>query len=121
MSFELMKKPDEELWLKVSGLFTVEDFEKMQSLILSELELYHKSRTLIILDDFTGWSKDPKWNDMSFMQEHGDQIIKMAIVGDEKWKDEMFMFVCKPFRSTKIEFFPENQIKQAKRWLSAPE
>ena len=121
MSFELIKKPAEELWLKVSGLLTIEDFEKAQSLILSELELNHKSRTLIILDNFTGWSKDPKWNDISFMEEHEDQITKMAVVGDEKWKEEIFMFVGKPFRSTEIEFFPENQIELAKRWLSAPE
>ena len=119
MSFELIKKMDQEIWLKISGQFSVEDYEKTQLLILSELELYHESRGLIILDNFTGWSKDQRWDEILFIQEHADQIIKIAIVGDEKWKDDAFMFSGKPFRKTEIEFFPENQLELAKQWLSA--
>ncbi|MCK5191024.1 MAG: STAS/SEC14 domain-containing protein [Methylococcales bacterium] len=121
MSFELIKKMDQEIWLKISGQFSVEDYEKTQLLILSELELYHESRGLIILDNFTGWSKDQRWDEILFMQEHADQITKIAIVGDEKWKEEFYMFLGKSFRSTGIEFFPENQLEQATLWLSAVE
>ena len=118
MSFELTKKLDQEIWMKVSGQFTVEDYQESQTLVLLGLELYHKSRALIFLDNFTGWSKDPRWDDILFMQEHADQITKMAIVGNEKWKEDIFMFVGKSFRSTEIEFFPEDQLELATNWLA---
>jgi hypothetical protein len=118
MSFELIKKLDQEIWMKVSGQFTVEDYQYSQNLVLQGLELYHESSVLIILDNFTGWSKDPRWDEILFMQEHADKIKKMAIVVNEKWKEEAFMFVGKSFRSTKIEFFPEDQLELAKAWLA---
>jgi len=118
MSFELIKKLDQEIWMKVSGQLTVDDYQEAQTLTLLGLELYNQSRGLIILENFTGWSKDPRWGDILFMQEHADQITKMAIVGDEKWKEEVFMFVGKSFRTTKIEFFPEDQLELATDWLS---
>jgi len=118
MPFELIKKLDQEIWIKVSGQFTVEDYLDTQTLTLLGLELYKESRGLIILDNFTGWSKDPRWDDILFMQEHADQITRMAIVGDERWKEEVYMFVGKSFRSTKIVFFPEDQLELASDWLS---
>ena len=121
MSFELTKKIDQEIWLKISGQFSVEDYEQTQAIILSTLELHNQSRALIILDNFTGWSKDQRWDEILFMEEHADQITKIAIVGDEKWKEEIYMFVGKSFRSTEIEFFPEDQLEQATLWLSAVE
>jgi len=118
MSFELIKQQEQEIWIKISGQASVENYEKTQSLILSTLESYQDIRILIILDDFKGWSKEAKWERILFMQDHEDKVQKIAIVGDEKWKDEVFMFSGKPFRKTEIEFFPENQLDQAKQWLS---
>lgn len=119
MSFELIKKLDQEIWMKISGQLTVDDYQQAQNLTILGLEMYHESRGLIILDNFTGWSKDPRWDDILFMQDYSDKITKMAIVGDEKWKDEVFMFVGKSFRTTKIEFFSEDQLDVAKSWLSS--
>ena len=119
MSFEIIKKQEQEIWIKISGQISVENYEQAQSLILSTLESYKGCRMVIILDDFKGWSKDDKWNDILFMQEHQDKVQKIAIVGDEKWKDDVFMFSGKPFRKTEIEFFPENRLDQARQWLSA--
>lgn len=118
MSFELIKKQEQEIWMKINGQVSVADYDKLQSLILSSLAEYNDCQILIILNNFKGWSKDDKWDEILFMQEHQDKVQKIAIVGDEKWKDEVFMFTGKPFRKTEIEFFPENQLNQAKQWLS---
>ena len=121
MSFELIKKQEQEIWMKISGQVSVEDYQQVQSLILSSLAAYNDCRMVVILEDFKGWSKDERWDDILFMQEHQDKVKKIAIVGDEKWKDEFYMFVGKSFRSTGIEFFPEDQLKQATLWLSTTE
>lgn len=118
MPFEVIKKLDQEIWLKISDQLTVEDYEQTQSLILLGLEWFEDSRILVILENFNGWSKDERWDDILFMQEHDDKITKIAIVGDEKWKDDAFMFSGKSFRSTEIEFFSEENLDLAKQWLA---
>jgi hypothetical protein len=51
--------------------------------------------------------------------EEGQRIEKMAIVGDEKWRDETLVFTGKGFRPTAIEFFPTSRLAEARRWLAA--
>jgi hypothetical protein len=43
------------------------------------------------------------------MMEQGQHIEKMAIVGDEKWRDDALAFTAKGFRSTAIELFPASR------------
>ena len=51
--------------------------------------------------------------------EEGQQIEKMAIVGDEKWRDDALAFTAKGFRPTAIEFFPASRMNEARIWLSS--
>jgi hypothetical protein len=43
----------------------------------------------------------------------------MAIVGDEKWRDDALAFTAKGFRPTAIEFFLSSRINEARTWLNA--
>jgi hypothetical protein len=43
----------------------------------------------------------------------------MGIVGDKNWKEEIFAFVGKGFRTTEIEFFPSDRLKEAESWIRA--
>ena len=56
---------------------------------------------------------------MSFMMEEGQHIEKMAIVGDEKWRDDALAFTAKGFRPTAIEFFTLSRPDEARTWLAA--
>jgi SpoIIAA-like len=53
------------------------------------------------------------------MMEQGQQIEKMAIVGDEKWRDDALAFTAKGFRPTAIEFFPSSRLNEAHTWVSS--
>jgi len=53
-----------------------------------------------------------------FFGRNAEGISKLAFVGDEKWKVEIFMFTGKPMRHTAIEYFPQDQFDQAQAWLS---
>ena len=64
---------------------------------------------LVELEGFEGWRKETGWEDTSFLEENGEGVSKLAFVGDEKWKDEAFMFTGKPMRQMAIEFFPRDQ------------
>ena len=50
--------------------------------------------------------------------EQGQQIEKMAIVGDEKWRDDALAFTAKGFRPTAIEFFAPLRLNEARTWLA---
>ncbi|HXL09271.1 MAG TPA: STAS/SEC14 domain-containing protein [Candidatus Bathyarchaeia archaeon] len=78
-----------------------------------------KIRALMIAEGFEGWERKADWGDVSFMMEQGQHIEKMAIVGDEKWRDDALAFTAKGFRPTAIEFFPASRINEARIWLNA--
>ncbi|MEC4748110.1 STAS/SEC14 domain-containing protein [Methylomicrobium sp. Wu6] len=117
MTIRLIKTLDSENWIKVSDKLTVSEFQKLQSMGELSLEWFGQFRVLIELEDFQGWSREPGWVDSFFVTEDGKRISKVAFVGDEKWKDEVFMFMGKQMRKTAIEFFPKVQLAEAKAWL----
>jgi hypothetical protein len=55
---------------------------------------------------------------MGFYMKHGDAITRIAIVGDERWRDLAMMFASADLRKAPVEFFPENAMAQARAWLS---
>ncbi|NOT12545.1 MAG: STAS/SEC14 domain-containing protein [Methylococcaceae bacterium] len=118
MSYQLIKSFDSESWIKLSGKLTVHDFQELQSLAKLSLERFGQFRLLVELDGFQGWSREPGWEDSFFIEEDGNQISRIAFIGDEHWKDDVYMFTGKPMRKTAIEFFSQEQFVQAKAWLS---
>jgi hypothetical protein len=118
MSYQLIKKSDHDTWVKLSGKLTVSDFQGLQTLARLSLERFGQLRMLVELEDFQGWSKETGWENSFFLEENGEGISKLAFVGDEKWKVEIFMFTGKPMRQTAIEFFPQGQLDKAQTWLS---
>jgi SpoIIAA-like len=55
---------------------------------------------------------------VGFAIQDGRNIEKMAIGGDEKWRDEALAFTAAGFRPTAIEFFAASRLADAKRWLA---
>ena len=118
MSYQLIKKRERDYWVKLSGKLTVRDFQELQALAGSSLEHSGQFRVLVELDDFQGWSNENGWENTSFLDDDGEGLSKLAFVGDEKWKDEIFLFTGKPMRQTAIEFFPQDQLEEAQAWLA---
>jgi hypothetical protein len=42
----------------------------------------------------------------------------MAIVGDERWKDDVLGFTARRFRPTAIESFAASRMNEARTWLA---
>jgi hypothetical protein len=77
-----------------------------------------KIRMLVRAEQFAGWERGEEWNDFSFQAEHDDDIEKMAIVGDEKWKKLTLVFTAKGLRKFPIRYFLTGEIEKAHGWLS---
>ena len=61
--------------------------------------------------------KKDDWGDMAFLMEYGDSVTKMAIVGEERWKENAFVFAGKGLRETEIEFFTRDKLDEAEGWI----
>jgi len=108
---------EDRIEVNLSG--TISNAELKQ--ILSQLGLKEpriKKNVLIKLHGFNGWSHEAdEWSDISTTEATDPYILKMAIIGDLKWKDSFEMFVMKGLRPFPIEYFPVEQEELAKAWL----
>ena len=104
--------------IKITGLMTYTDQEKIQQAGKQAFEQQNKLRLLVMFENFQGWDNDPHWNDLSF-QAVGDQHTeRMAVVCDESKHDEILMFLGDGFRSFPIQAFEIHELELAQAWLS---
>ncbi len=119
MAYEIIRVDGAVLYVGISGVMKLADQQSMQAAGMRLIAKGVKVRLLVTLEGFQGWEKGVDWGDIGFFMAHGDDVAKMAFVGDERWKDEVFAFVGKGLRTTEIEFFPPASLQEAERWVRA--
>ena len=119
MPVEIIDASRKLVQVKIRGVLTKADHERITRIAKEAIAREGKIRALIIAEGFQGWDRHGDWGDVSFMMEQGQHIEKMAIVGDEKWRDDTLAFTAKGFRPTAIEFFPSSRLNEARAWVSS--
>jgi hypothetical protein len=119
MPVEIIDAAGKLLQIKIRGMLKKADYDRIIQIAKAAIAREGKVRALAILDGFEGWERHEDWGDVSFMMDQGQQIEKMAIVGDEKWRDDALAFTARGFRPTAIEFFPALRMNEARIWLNA--
>ncbi|MBN2108858.1 MAG: STAS/SEC14 domain-containing protein [Deltaproteobacteria bacterium] len=119
MACEILRIDGEIVHIRLKGIMKPTDLQSLQTTGKQLIGQGVKPRLLVTLDDFQGWEKGVDWNDVGFMLTQGKNILKMAIVGDERWKEDVFAFVAKGLRPTEIEFFAPSAAKDAESWIRA--
>ena len=119
MPVELIDVAGKLLQIKIRGMLKKTDYDRIIQIAKEGIAREGKIRALIIAEAFEGWEHHASWGDVSFMMEQGQHIEKMAIVGDEKWRDDALAFTAKGFRPTAIEFYPASRLHEARTWLSS--
>ncbi|MDH4023764.1 MAG: STAS/SEC14 domain-containing protein [Gammaproteobacteria bacterium] len=117
MAFSLTSRAGSYLEVSVSGVMTVADMRKIQDLATAIIAGGDRPSGLVLLDGFQGWSADNDWNDISFLTSHGDEISRVAFVGDERWRDQVYLFTARGLRATSIEYFALAQLQEARAWV----
>ncbi len=117
MPCEWIDRDARVLRVRLSGVLTSEDREEIESATRRAVGGFGSVSCLIILDDFQGWKRGEAWGDLSFQQEHDDKIQRIAVVGDEQWRDEVLAYMAAPLRSTEIQYFAAHHLDQANEWL----
>ena len=117
MSHFIQQLNDKTLCATISGVMSKEDFAAVQAEARALISQVGKINVLIILREFSGFGRGVDWGNMEFYAQHADDILKMALVGDEKWKQEAEVFTGKGARKTQIEFFPTESFGKAHTWI----
>lgn len=104
---------------EIRGTLTKAEMDQASAAVVVEMKRIGKVRLLFVLIGFQGWEKHQAWNDLTFYVQHGDQIERIAIVGEERWKSEALMFAAADLRSAPVQFFPSRALAEARAWLSS--
>ena len=107
--------------VKISGEISRTEVGQIQAAALRAIQQCGKISALFILDDFRGWKREGNWGDISFMTQHDKEIARIAVVGDEQWRDLIYAFLAKGFRSAEIEYFSPADLADQCHWTSIKE
>ena len=101
----------------ISGELGKSEVTQIQAAAVDAMRRFGKISALFVLDNFRGWKREPDWGDVTFMTEHDKEITKIAVVGEEQWRDLVFAFLAKGFRQTEVEYFLPGDLAKARAWL----
>jgi SpoIIAA-like len=104
--------------MDISGRLTAADFALLQRSAVVEIEKAGKIRLLVMLNGFDGWAPGGNWQDLGFYIRHANNIERIAIVGEERWRSESLMFVGADLRQAPVSFFPAAEGERAAAWLA---
>lgn len=119
MAYEIVRIDGAVVYAKLSGVMRLSDQESLQAAGKRLITQGMKVRLHVTLEDFQGWEKGVDWGDLDFLMAHGNEIEKMALVSDARWKDQLYAFVGKGLRTTQIEHFPPSSSAEAEKWIRA--
>lgn len=103
----------------ITGELGKPEVSQVQAAALEAIRRCGKISALFILDNFRGWKRGDEWGDISFLIEHDKDIAKIAVVGDEQWRDLVYAFLAKGFRQAAVEYFLPADLTKARAWLEA--
>jgi hypothetical protein len=84
MPVEIIDASGKLLQTKTWGMLKKADYDRIIQIAKEAIAREGRVRALAMLEGFEGWERHWDWGDVTFMMEEGQQIEKMAIVGDEK-------------------------------------
>ena len=119
MAFTIIDASGPIVNAKITGELSKTEVSQMQAAALEAIRRCGKISALFILENFHGWKREGDWGDISFLIAHDKDIAKIAVVGEEEWRDLAYAFLAKGFRQAAVEFFLPEELAKARAWLGA--
>ena len=119
MSITISKESENLYVVTIQGVYTYDDQKEIEKHGGGTTNLDQTVKILVLAEEFSGWGKEGDWGDLTFMYEHDDQIEKIAVVAEDKWEDEILMFLGAGRRKAAVEFFSVEEIQAARDWLQS--
>ncbi len=117
-AYYMGQESDEIIVARVDEKLTQSELREFQTAVAPIIQVQGNMRFLVVLDNFKGWEADEGWEDMSFMDANDQYLARFAIVGDQKWRDQILLFTLAGLRSVDIHYFSLDQEQEARMWLA---
>ncbi len=104
--------------VQLAGRVTSQEWHATLKDVAKLLRPEEHASILLAAQGFEGWEPGD-WDDLSFQREHDQHIARIAIVADQKWKDQVLMFAGQGLRKVDIRFFTPPETAQARQWVSS--
>jgi hypothetical protein len=104
--------------IDVSGTLLHKELGEVQAIAARDIARLGSIKLLFVLEKFLGWERNADWGDLTFLRAHDQSIAKIAIVGDERWRDEGLAFAGAGLRVAAVRFYRPEQIGLARAWLA---
>ena len=119
MSVTISKESEKLFVVTIKGVFTYDDQKELEKHGGGNTNLDQKVKILVLAEEFSGWGKEGDWGDLTFMYEYDPYIEKIAVVAEDKWKDEILMFLGAGRRQATVKSFSPSEIQGARVWLQS--
>lgn len=116
MSMDMRVEAQRLLVVRISGVLRRVELDECQRAAAQMIRDVGRANALVLLEGFQGWERADDWGDVSFLAEHDSDIEKIAIVGEERWRDEVLMFAGAGVRHSPVQYF--NDPNSARAWLA---
>jgi hypothetical protein len=101
---------------RINGKLTKSELGEFQLAVAPIIQASGNMQLLVMLEDFEGWEAGKGWEDTGFTDANDEYLARFAIVGDEKWRDEVLMFSLAGLRPVEIQYFLSDE--EARGWLA---
>ncbi|MES2951323.1 MAG: STAS/SEC14 domain-containing protein [Pseudomonadota bacterium] len=103
----------------VSGLMLRDEVDASKHLIHDLMRMHGKCLIMIRLDSgLQGMQALVRWDDIDVDHYIKENIIRMAVVGDLRWRDSALLYLLNSMVPFQIEYFPAAQDVLATAWLT---
>jgi hypothetical protein len=106
--------------VEVSGTLTQKDYDELIPSWKQTIARHGKMRLLFVMKDFHGWEPSAAWKDLRFDLKHGENVERVAMVGEKKWQ-QWISNLGALFAKTEVRYFDESNLTDAECWVSDTE
>lgn len=120
MPMDVAQESETVFRIDLRGTLRKTELDRCQAQLAAAMRRLGSVRLLFVLDRFDGWEPSDNWSDLTFYSTYGDNIDRIAIVGDERWRSEALMFAGADLRRAPVEFFAgsSEEDADARAWLT---
>jgi SpoIIAA-like len=120
MSLNLVLEAPDLAVIRASETLLRAEVDAMKKRVAAHILANGKVHLLFIIDPgFSNLEAFASWDDIEADKIIQPNVIRVAIVGDLRWRDKALVFFITAVASFQIEYFPAEQEEFARAWLLA--
>jgi hypothetical protein len=105
--------------IHISGVILRTEVDASKHAVHDLMLLHGKCLAMMRLEPgFSGLQAFASWNDIDVDHSIKQHLIRLAVVGDVRWRDSALLFLFNSMVPFQIEYFPANQEEFGLAWLT---